>query len=134
MHIGHSTGGGELAQYVAPSTTKGRAAKAVLISAVPPVMVRTDAKTPAALPIEAFDGLREATGANRAQFYIDLASLWPVLRLQPSRREDVGGHHAQLVAPRDDGWGPTPTTKCIKAFSETDFTDDLQGHRRADHW
>ena len=72
VHIGHSTGGGEVARYVARHG-KGRVAKAVLISAVPPIMVKTDAN-PGGLPIEVFDGLRAALAANRAQFFRDLPS------------------------------------------------------------
>src|SRR4051812_26617200 len=70
VHIGHSTGGGEVARYVARAK-KGRVAKAVLVSAVPPIMVKTEAN-PGGLSIEVFDGLRAALAANRAQFYVDL--------------------------------------------------------------
>ncbi|MEE3102036.1 MAG: alpha/beta hydrolase, partial [Pseudomonadota bacterium] len=72
IHIGHSTGGGEVARYVARAET-GRVAKAVLIGAVPPIMVKT-AANPEGLPIEVFDGFRAALAANRAQFYLDVAS------------------------------------------------------------
>src|SRR3954465_5897619 len=72
VHIGHSTGGGEVAHYVARAEP-GRVAKAVLVGAVPPVMVKSDAN-PGGLPIEVFDGLRTALAANRAQFYLDLPS------------------------------------------------------------
>ena len=72
VHIGHSTGGGEVAHYVARHG-KGRVAKAVLISAVPPLMLKT-AANPGGLPIEVFDGLRAALAASRTQFYVDLAS------------------------------------------------------------
>jgi non-heme chloroperoxidase len=70
VHIGHSTGGGEVARYVA-QYGKGRVAKAVLISAVPPIMVKSE-KNPGGLPIEVFDGFRRALTANRAQFYRDV--------------------------------------------------------------
>ena len=70
IHIGHSTGGGEVARYVARAEP-GRVAKAVLIGAVPPVMVKSE-KNPGGLPIEVFDGFRAALAANRAQFYLDL--------------------------------------------------------------
>src|SRR3546814_11785291 len=70
IHVGHSTGGGEVARYVA-RTEKGRVAKAVLIGVVPPVMVRS-AKNPGGLPLEVFDGFRAALAANRAQFYRDI--------------------------------------------------------------
>src|SRR5215469_11547857 len=72
IHVGHSTGGGEVAHYVARAE-KGRVAKAVLIGAVPPIMVKSD-KNPGGLPIEAFDGFRAQLIANRAQFYRDIAS------------------------------------------------------------
>ena len=70
IHIGHSTGGGEVAHYVARAEP-GRVAKAVLIGAVPPVMVKKETN-PGGLPIEVFDGLRAALAANRAQFYLDM--------------------------------------------------------------
>ena len=74
VHIGHSTGGGEVARYVAKfGQPQGRVAKAVLVSAVPPLMLKT-AGNPGGTPIEVFDGLRKALAANRAQFYLDLAS------------------------------------------------------------
>src|SRR5215475_8787424 len=72
VHIGHSTGGGEVARYVAQAA-EGRVAKAVLIDAVPPVMVKSD-RNPGGLPIEVFDGLRAAVATNRSQFYLDLPS------------------------------------------------------------
>ena len=72
IHVGHSTGGGEVARYVARHG-KGRVAKAVLISAVPPVMLKSE-KNLGGTPIEVFDGFRAALAANRAQFYIDVAS------------------------------------------------------------
>ena len=99
IHVGHSTGGGEVARYVARHG-KGRVAKAVLIGAVPPVMVKSD-KNPGGLPIDVFDGLRAALAANRAQFYIDLPS-GPFLRLQPAGREGVAGPDPELVAPGHD--------------------------------
>ncbi len=74
VHIGHSTGGGEVARYVAKyGQPQGRVAKAVLISAVPPLMLKT-ANNPDGTPIEVFDGFRKALAANRAQFYLDVAS------------------------------------------------------------
>jgi non-heme chloroperoxidase len=72
VHVGHSTGGGEVAHYLARHG-ENRAAKAVLISSVPPLMVKTDAN-PGGLPKEVFDGLQEQTATNRAQFYVDLPS------------------------------------------------------------
>ena len=72
IHVGHSTGGGEVTHYVARAG-KGRVAKAALVDAVPPVMVKSD-KNPGGTPIEVFDGIRAALAANRSQFYLDLPS------------------------------------------------------------
>jgi non-heme chloroperoxidase len=122
IHIGHSTGGGEAARYVARHG-KGRAAKLVLIGAVPPLMVKTPAN-PGGLPIEVFDGLRKELAANRSSFYIEFASgpFYSYNRpgAKPSqpiiwnwwRQAMMGDAKAQY-----DG---------IKAFSETDFTEDLK--------
>ena len=122
VHIGHSTGGGEVARYVARHG-KGRVAKAVLISAVPPIMVKTDAN-PGGLPIEVFDGLRAALAANRAQFFRDLPS-GPFYGFnRPGAKVDEG-----VIA---NWWrqGMNGSAKAhyegIKAFSETDFTEDLK--------
>lgn len=122
VHIGHSTGGGEVARYVARAKP-GRVGKAVLISAVPPIMVKSD-KNPGGLPIEVFDGFRVALAANRAQFYIDVAS-GPFYGFNRP-----GAKLSQGVV--DNWWrqGMMGGTKahydCIKAFSETDFTEDLK--------
>ena len=121
IHVGHSTGGGEVARYVA-LYGDGRAAKAVLISAVPPVMVRS-AKNPAGTPIEVFDDIRRNTATNRAQFYIDItlpfygynragAQVLEGVRRNWWRQGMMGGAKAQF--------------DCIKAFSETNFTEDLK--------
>ena len=123
IHIGHSTGGGEVARYVARYGQEGRVAKAVLIGAVPPIMVKTEAN-PGGLPLEVFDGLRAALAANRAQFYKDLPS-------GPFYGFNREGAKA-LPGVIDNWWrqGMMGGTKahydCIKAFSETDFTADLQ--------
>jgi len=110
IHIGHSTGGGEVAHYVARAEA-GRVAKAVLIGAVPPIMVKSD-KNPGGLPIEVFDGFRTALVANRAQFYLDVAS-GPFYGFnRPGVTPILGGIKAHY--------------DCIKAFSETDFTEDLK--------
>jgi len=124
VHIGHSTGGGEAAHYVARhGQPQGRVAKLVLIGAVPPIVVKTPAN-PGGLPIEVFDGLRQALATNRAQFYLDFASgpfygfNRPDAKPIPSvvhnwwRQAMMGAAKAQY-----DG---------IKAFSETDFTEDLK--------
>lgn len=124
IHIGHSTGGGEAAHYVAKhGQPNGRVAKLVLIGAVPPIMVKTTAN-PGGLPIEVFDGLRAQLAANRSQFYYDLASgpFYGFNREGAKRVETIvqnwwrqsmmGGANAHYLG--------------IKAFSETDFTDDLK--------
>jgi len=124
VHIGHSTGGGEVAHYVARHGQKqGRVAKAVLMSAVPPIMVKS-ASNPGGTPIEVFDGLRSQLAANRAQFYLDFASgpfygfNRPGAKVLPGviqnwwRQGMIGGANAHYEG--------------IKAFSETDFTGDLK--------
>ncbi|WP_159715736.1 alpha/beta fold hydrolase [Geminicoccus flavidas] len=122
VHVGHSTGGGEVAHYVA-RTEPGRVAKAVLIGAVPPVMVKSE-KNPGGLPIEVFDGFRSALAANRAQFYVDI----PAGPFYGFNRE--GAKVSQGVI--DNWWrqgmmgGAKAHYDCIKAFSETDFTEDLR--------
>ena len=122
VHIGHSTGGGEVARYVARHGA-GRVAKAVLIGAVPPIMLKTDAN-PGGLPIEVFDGIRAAVAANRAQFFRDFPS-GPFYGFnRDGTKVDPG-----VI---DNWWrqGMTGSAKAhhegIKAFSETDFTQDLQ--------
>jgi non-heme chloroperoxidase len=122
IHVGHSTGGGEVAHYVARAEPK-RVAKAVLIGAVPPIMVRSE-KNPGGLPIEVFDGFRAALAANRAQFYIDVPS-GPFYGFnRPGAAVSQG-----LI---DNWWrqgmigGAKAHHDCIKAFSETDFTADLE--------
>lgn len=124
VHIGHSTGGGEVARYIARyGEPQGRVAKAVLVSAVPPLMVKTDAN-PDGTPIEVFDGFRAALAANRAQFFLDVAS-GPFYGFNRDgatvsegvirnwwRQGMVGSALAHLEG--------------IKAFSETDQTEDLK--------
>lgn len=124
VHIGHSTGGGEVARYVAKfGQPKGRVAKAVLVSAVPPLMLKTESN-PGGLPIEVFDGFREALAANRAQFYIDVAS-GPFYGFNRS-----GAKVSQGVI--NNWWrqgmigGARAHYEGIKAFSETDQTEDLK--------
>ncbi|MDC3957108.1 alpha/beta fold hydrolase [Polyangium jinanense] len=123
VHIGHSTGGGEVARYVAQYGGGGRVAKAVLIGAVPPVMVKSE-KNPGGLPIEVFDGFRAALVENRAQFYRDVPS-------GPFYGFNRPG--AKVLPGVIDNWwrqgmmgGIKPHYDCIKAFSETDFTEDLK--------
>ncbi|WP_199902586.1 alpha/beta fold hydrolase [Azospirillum sp. B4] len=122
IHIGHSTGGGEVAHYVARAE-KGRVAKAVLIGAVPPIMVKSD-KNPGGLPLEVFDGFRSSLVANRAQFYRDI----PAGPFYGFNRP--GAKVSEGVV--DNWWrqgmmgGIKAHYDCIKAFSETDFTEDLK--------
>ena len=121
VHVGHSTGGGEVAHYVARAEP-GRVAKAVLIGAVPPIMVKSD-KNPGGLPIEVFDGFRASLVGNRAQFYIDV----PAGPFYGFNRP--GAKVSEGVIRNWWRQGMMGGTKahydCIKAFSETDFTEDL---------
>ena len=122
IHVGHSTGGGEVAHYV-PRAEPGRVAKAVLISAVPPVMLKSDAN-PGGTPLEAFDAYRAGVAGNRAQIYLDIAS------------GPFYGFNRTGVLPMEgvirNWWrqgmmgGIKAHYDCIKAFSETDFTEDLK--------
>ncbi|MER8622248.1 alpha/beta hydrolase [Mesorhizobium sp. M1143] len=123
IHVGHSTGGGEVARYVAKYGSGGRVAKAALLGAVPPIMLKT-ASNPGGLPIEVFDGFRSAQAANRAQFFHDVAA-GPFYGFNRP-----GAQVSQAVV--ENWWrqGMMGGTKahydCIKTFSETDFTDDLK--------
>jgi non-heme chloroperoxidase len=121
IHVGHSTGGGEVARYIGRHGTK-RVGMAVLISAVPPLMLKTE-RNPTGAPISVFDGLRAALAANRAQFYRDITLPFygynrPGAKISEGIREHwwfqgmMGGMKAHY--------------DCIKAFSETDFTEDLK--------
>lgn len=121
VHIGHSTGGGEVIRYVNKYAT-GRAKKAVLISAVPPIMVASDSN-PDGVPMSVFDGIRDQTLNNRQQFYIDLTfPFYGYNREGADVKEGVQrnwwrqGMMGGIVAHYDG----------IKAFSETDFTEDLK--------
>lgn len=122
IHIGHSTGGGEVAHYVARAKP-GRVAKAVLIGAVPPIMVKSD-KNPGGLPIEVFDGFRAALVANRAQFFLEVPSGPFYGYNRPGAKVSQG-----VI---ENWWrqgmagGAKAHYDCIKAFSETDFTEDLK--------
>ncbi|WP_407154520.1 alpha/beta fold hydrolase [Bradyrhizobium sp. STM 3557] len=122
IHVGHSTGGGEVARYVARHG-KGRVAKAALLGAVPPIMVKSD-KNPGGLPIEVFDGFRAALAANRAQFFLDI----PTGPFYGFNR--TGAKVSEGVIRNWWRQGMMGGTKahydCIKAFSETDFTEDLK--------
>jgi non-heme chloroperoxidase len=119
--IGHSTGGGEVARYIGRHGT-GRIAKAVLVGAVPPLMLRTEAN-PGGLPIQVFDDIRAKTAADRSQFFKDLTT--------PFFGADRAGSRV-TQGMRDAFWfqgmqgGLKNELDCIKAFSETDFTEDLK--------
>lgn len=121
-HIGHSTGGGEVVRYAARAEP-GRIAKAVIIGAVPPVMVQKDSN-PEGLPIAVFDGFRDALLANRAQFFRDIPA-GPFFGFNRDGAEVSQG----LI---DNWWrqgmmgGAKAHYDCIQAFSETDFTEDLK--------
>jgi non-heme chloroperoxidase len=121
VHVGHSTGGGEVARYIGRHGTK-RVAKAVLISAVPPLMLKTPAN-PAGLPMEAFDQIRAAVLSDRSQFFEDLSAPFYGAN-RPGAKVSQGL--------RDSFWmqgmlaGHKAVFDCVKAFSETDFTEDLK--------
>lgn len=124
VHVGHSTGGGEVARYVARhGEPAGRVAKAVLVSAVPPLMLKTDAN-PEGLPLEVFDGFRKALADNRAQFFLDV----PSGPFYGFNRPGATVHQGVIR----NWWrqGMEGSAKAhyegIKAFSETDQTEDLR--------
>src|SRR5580692_8702304 len=121
VHVGHSTGGGEVARYIGRHGTK-RVAKAVLIGAVPPLMLKTE-KNPGGLPISVFDSIRAGVAGDRSQFYKDLTLPFygynrPGAKISEGIREHwwLQGMTGGIKAHYD----------CIKAFSETDFTGDLK--------
>jgi non-heme chloroperoxidase len=121
VHVGHSTGGGEVARYLGRHGT-ARAAMAVLISAVPPLMLKTP-DNPEGTPLEAFDDIRKGVLSDRSQFYREIPS--------PFYNANRPGS-AVSQGLRDKWWlqgmmgGIKPQLDCIKAFSETDFTEDLK--------
>ncbi len=124
VHIGHSTGGGEVARYVAKhGQPSGRTAKAVLVSAVPPLMVKT-ASNPDGLPIEVFDGFRAALAANRAQFFLDVPTGPFYGYNRPGAKVDQGV--IQNWWRQGMAGGAKAHYDGIKAFSETDQTEDLK--------
>jgi len=119
--IGHSTGGGEVVRYIGRHGNK-RVAKAVLIGAVPPVMLKSD-KNPGGLPLSVFDGLRAGVANNRAQFFLDLTIPFYGYNKPDAKSSEAvrstfveQGMQSSVIASYD----------CIKAFSETDFTEDLE--------
>ena len=121
IHVGHSTGGGEVARYIGRHGTK-RVAMAVLISAVPPLMVKTE-KNPGGLPISVFDGLRAQLVADRAQFYKDITLPFYGYNRPGAKISEGVREHWWLQGMMG---GAKPHYDCIKAFSETDFTEDLK--------
>jgi non-heme chloroperoxidase len=121
IHVGHSTGGGEVARYIGRHGTV-RVSRAVLIGAVPPLMLKTDAN-PAGLPMKAFDDLRSAVLTDRSQFFQDLSAPFyganrPNSTVSRGLRESFWMQGMQC--------GFNAAYECIKAFSETDFTEDLK--------
>ena len=122
IHVGHSTGGGEVTHYLGRHG-ESRVAKAVLIDAVPPIMVKTSAN-PGGLPIEVFDGLRRSLADNRAQFYLDFAS-GPFYGFNRPGVKPMPGVYQNWWRQAMMG-SAKAHYEGIKAFSETDFTDDLK--------
>jgi len=121
IHVGHSTGGGEVARYIGRHGTK-RVSKAVLISAVPPLMLKTE-KNPGGLPIEVFDELRKGVQHDRAQFFQDLSVPFYGAN-KPGNTVSEGLRHSFWL--QSMLCGEKAAYDCIKAFSETDFTEDLK--------
>ncbi|MGC2401810.1 MAG: alpha/beta hydrolase [Acidobacteriaceae bacterium] len=121
IHVGHSTGGGEVARYIGRHGSK-RVGMAVLISSVPPLMLKTD-KNPGGLPISVFDGLRAEMVKNRPQFYKDITLPFYGYNRPGAKISEGIREHWWLQGMLG---GMKPHYDCIKAFSETDFTEDLK--------
>jgi non-heme chloroperoxidase len=121
VHVGHSAGGGEVARYIGRHGTK-RVVKAVLIAAVPPLMLKTKAN-PGGLPMEVFDGIRTGVLADRSQFFKDLTVTFYGANRPESKVSQGLRDSFWLQAMRSGFIG---VLECIKAFSETDFTEDLK--------
>jgi non-heme chloroperoxidase len=121
IHVGHSTGGGEVARYIGRHGTK-RVAKAVLIGAVPPIMLKT-AANPGGLPMETFDGIRAGVLADRSQFFKDLSGPFYGAN-RPGAKVSQGLRDSFWMQGMQAGF--KGVIDCIKAFSETDFTEDLK--------
>ena len=121
IHVGHSTGGGEVARYIGRHGTK-RVAKAVLIGAVPPLMLKT-AANPGGLPLEVFDGIRAGVVADRSQFFKELTLPFYGYN-RPAAKVSEGVRNSFWLQGMMAGF--PAAYFCIKAFSETDFTEDLQ--------
>ena len=121
VHVGHSTGGGEVARYIGRHGT-GRVAKALLVGAVPPLMLKT-AANPGGLPMDVFDGIRAGVAKDRSQFYKDLSAPFyganrPGSTVSQGQRDQFWLHSMQV--------GLKGAYDCVKAFSETDFNEDLK--------
>jgi len=121
VHVGHSTGGGEVARYIGRHGS-GRVAKAVLIGAVPPLMLKTEAN-PGGLPMEVFDGIRAGVLADRSQFFKDLTIPFYGAN-RPNAKVSQGVRDTFWMLGMQAGF--KGVIDCIKAFSETDFTEDLK--------
>jgi non-heme chloroperoxidase len=121
VHVGHSTGGGEVARYIGRHSTR-RVAKAVLIGAVPPLMLKTPAN-PGGTPLDAFDGIRNAVLADRSQFFKDLSAPFYGAN-RPGAKVSQGLRDSFWLQGMQAGF--KGAIDCIKAFSETDFTEDLK--------
>jgi non-heme chloroperoxidase len=121
IHVGHSTGGGEVARYIGRHGTE-RVAKAVLVGAVPPGMLKTD-KNPEGLPIEVFDQIRAGVKSDRSQFYKDLSAAFYGAN-RPGSTVSQGVRDAFWLLSMQAGF--PAAYECIKAFSESEFTDDLR--------
>ncbi len=121
VHVGHSTGGGEVVRYIARHGTS-RVAKAVLISAIPPLMLKT-AANPLGTPIEAFDAIRAGVLADRAQFFIDLSLPFYGFN-RPGAKISQGLRDAFWLQGMQAGY--KAVYDCVREFSETDFTEDLK--------
>jgi non-heme chloroperoxidase len=121
IHVGHSTGGGEVARYIGRHGS-ARVAKAALIGAVTPLMLKTPAN-PGGLPIDVFDGMRAAVLADRSQFFKDLTTAFYGAN-RPGAKVSQGVRDSFWMQGMQAGF--RGVIECIKAFSETDFTDDLK--------
>lgn len=122
IHVGHSTGGGEATRYVAQAKP-GRVAKAVLIAAIPPIMLRTPAN-PGGLPMEVFDGMRASLADNRARFYLEIAA-GPFYGYNRPGATKIEAIVRNFWRQGMEG-AIKPQYDCIQVFSETDFTEDLK--------
>ena len=121
IHVGHSTGGGEVARYLGRHGTK-RVAKAVLIGAVPPVMIKKESN-PGGLPVEVFDGIRAGVAGNRPEFYWELTLPFYGYNRPGAKISENIRRHWWMQSMMGSVWA---AYECVKVFSETDFTEDLK--------